>query len=281
MLRRANEHETAAFLLVERTLRRTRPHVGTLGLKALHTPDGRIERNSLGRLRFRFDGNGSDFEPENRADTRPVSEDEMSLWNGLQRIVSATKPVADPEWNLLSMRIGPRVLRRLPLGGVVTYLPDGTPPFKGSFSLVRPELEVVRPGEADLLRAIDAFLAEDDRVWTLDATTLGPWAPRTGTGRQAVHIFSSTLGHGRPKGKWQRCPICHAPVVKGLFNPRIPVGTLQPGQGAIRDLRGGYMARLRETYLIPEPNSLVKTSPPPDVIPQEPRDRIRDPPMYG
>ncbi len=262
MLRRANEHETAAFYLVERTLRRTRPRVGTLGLKALATPDGWIERGSLGRLRFRLDGNVSDFEPENRMETRPLSDDEVDLWNGVQRVVSVTKPVADADWNLVSMQIGPRTLRRLPLGGVVTYVPNGTPPFKGSFSVFLPQHELVspRPTEFQLLLAIDAFLEEDDHVWTLDASTLGDWAARSPRGRQAEHIFAMSLGHGRMqhRGKWHKCPICHTPVVKGLFNPRIPYGQLAPGTGAIRDLRGGYMARLRETYLIAEPNSLVK-----------------------
>ncbi len=262
MLRRANEHETAAFYLVERTLRRTRPRVGTLGLKALSTPEGWIERGSLGRLRFRFDGKASDFEAENRVETRALSEDEMDLWSGIQRIVSVTKPVADSDWNLVSMQIGPRTLRRLPLGGVVTYVPNGTPPFKGSFSVILPEieLEVPKPTESQLLHAIDAFLEEDDHVWTLDASTLGEWAARSPRGRQAEHVFATSLGHGRMghRGKWHKCPLCHTPVVKGLFNPRIPYGQLEPGTGAIRDLRGGYMARLRETYLIAEPNSLVK-----------------------
>lgn len=264
VLRRANEHETAAFYLVERSLRRTRPRLGPLGLKALEAPEGRIERGSLGRLRLRFDGKASDFEPENRMETRPLSEDEVDLWNGIQRIVSTTKPVADSDWNLLSMRIGPRILRRLPLGGVVTYVPNGTPPFKGSFSVVLPEpgVEIPKPTESQLLHAIDMFLEEDDHVWTLDASTLGEWAARSPRGRQAEHIFATSLGHSRRqhRGKWHKCPICHTPVVKGLFNPRIPYGTLEAGTGAIRDLRGGYMARLRETYLIAEPNSLVKST---------------------
>lgn len=264
MLRRANEHETAAFYLVERTLRRTRPRVGTLGLKALETQDGWIERGSLGRLRFRFDGKAADFEPENRMESRPLTDDEMDLWNGIQRIVSVTKPVADSAWNLVSMQIGPRTLRRLPLGGVVTYVPNGTPPFKGSFTIAlpEPELDIPRPTESQLLHAIDTFLEEDDRVWTLDASTLGDWAARSPHGRQAEHIFATTLGHGRMqhRGKWHKCPLCHTPVVKGLFNPRIPYGTLEPGMGAIRDLRGGYMARLRETYLIAEPNTFSRSS---------------------
>lgn len=284
MLRRANEHETAAFLLVERTLRRTRPRVGPLGLKALDVPEGRIERGSLGRLRFRFDGNGSDFEPENRTDSRPLSNQEMFLWNGLQRVVSSTKPVADTEWNLVSMRIGARVLRRLPLGGVVTYLPDGTPPFKGSFSLEIPEAEPELPlvSEAELLGAIDAFLLEDGHPWGSDPALLGDWVSKTSPPRQASHVISTTLGHGRQRsrGKFYRCPICHTPVVKGLFNPRIPYGTLRPGVGAVRDLRGGYLSRLRETYLIPDPNSLIKVSDSPSSPGLEPRGRT-PPPFFG
>ncbi len=264
MLRRANEHETAAFLLVERTLQRTRPRVGPLGLKAVHLPDGRIERNPLGRLRVKFDGRSSDFEPENRTDTRALSEHEMSLWNGLQRIVSATKPVADNQWNLLSMRIGPRVLRRLPLGGVVTYMPNGTPPFKGTFSLEipTPKTELSRAAEAALLEAIDVFIRDEGPPWALDASTLGGWAPATTTVRQNVHIVMSAYGHGRRRGrgKFYKCPMCHTPVVIGPYNPRIPHGTLRPGAGSIRDLRGGYLSRLRETYLVPDPNSLIKAA---------------------
>lgn len=260
MLRLANDHETAAFLLVERTMQRTKPRVGTLGLKALEVAEGTIERSSLGRLRFRFDGQAADFEVENGVETRPASDREISLWNGLQRMISSTKPVADPDWNLVSMRIGPRVLRRLPLGGVVTFVPDGTPPFQGSFAplvpTIQPELSL-RPADSVLLAAIDAFLREPDEVPS--PLAMAPWKPQTNSGRQAVHIFSMGLGHGRGRrhGKWHRCPICHTPVVKGLFNPPIPYGPLRPGTGAIRDLRGGYLARLRETYLLGEPSSLL------------------------
>ena len=271
MLRRANEHEAAAFYLVERTIRRTRPSVGVLGLKALEVPDGRIERNSLGRLRFRFDGDGHDFEPENRVETRPLSKEEMSLWVGLQKMVSSAKPVADPQGNLVSMRLGPRILRRLPLGGVVTFVPNGTPPFQGSFNpkpaVPAAEAEVSLEREFEILRAIDAFLSEGERPWDADSQVMARWSPPTNTGRQASHIVTSTLGHGRrhARSKWHRCPLCHTPVVKGLFNPRIPYGQLRPGAGVIRDLRGGYLSRLRETYLIGDPNSLITSS---DSLPQ-------------
>ncbi len=264
MLRRANEHETAAFFLVERTMQRARPRVGVLGLKAVEVPEGRIERNPLGLLRFRFDGKGSDFAPENGMTTRPVSEEEASLWNGLQRIVTTAKPVTDAEWNLLSMRLGARVLRRLPLGGVVTFVPNGTPPFKGSLDLSRPivgpEPALPRLSAEELLRAIDLFLLETVHLAEAEPGPKVPWAPPLTTKREARQIVSTTLGHGRhhrAKSKWHRCPICHTPVVKGLFNPRIPYGNLRPGVGEIRDLRGGYLARLRETYLVADPNSLI------------------------
>ncbi len=269
MLRRANEHETAAFFLVERTMQRTRPRVGVLGLKALEVPEGRIERNPLGLLRFRFDGKGSDFAPENGVTSRPVSEEEASLWTGLQRIVSSAKPVTDPEWNLLSMRLGPRVLRRLPLGGIVTFVPNGTPPFKGSMDLsrpfVRPPSAVRRLTEEELLRAIDLFLLETVHLADLEPGPQVPWSPPLTPGREARQIVSASLGHGRhhrAKGKWHRCPICHTPVVKGLFNPRIPYGNLRPGMGEVRDLRGGYLSRLRDTYLMADPNSLITPSEP-------------------
>ncbi len=260
MLRRANDHETAAFLLVERTMRRTRPSVGALGLRAFETRDGRVERGSLGRLRFRFDGNGSDFEPENGHGTRAPSEDEVSLWNGLQRLVSVAKPVADPDGTLLSMRLGPRILRRLPLGGVVTFVPNGTPPFVGSFLLTVPEPALGGPSEAALLEAIDAFLREPDRPG-VDSDAGPEWKPPASTARQASHIVSTRLGHGRgrARGKWYKCPICRTPVVRGPYNPRIPFGSVR-GAGAIRDLRGGYLTRLRETYLVADPASLVELS---------------------
>ncbi len=261
MLRPANDHETAAFYLVERTMQRRKPRVGPLGLKAVEVEDGTIER-SLGRLRFRFDGRSEDFEPENRSTNRAPSTQEILMWNGLQRLMSATKPVADSEWNLVSMRIGPRVLSRLPLGSIVTYVPNGTPPFKGTLDPVvpvaKPEPEL-RRSETFLLEAIDAFLREPD---VMVAVEVSPWKPQTVTGRQAVHIFSVGPGHGRShkRGKWERCPLCHTPVVKGLFNPRIPYGQLRPGTGSIRDLRGGYLTRLRETYLVSDPNSLIRNN---------------------
>ncbi len=266
MLRLANEHEAAAFFLVERTMRRTRPRVGVLGLKAFEIPAGRIERNPLGRLRFRFDGNGHDYEPETRIPSRPLSESEVTQWSGLQRMMSSAKPVADPEWNLVSMRLGPRILRRLPMGGVVTYVPDGTPPFNASFklgvSVPGAGLEVSLEVEFELLRAIDAFVSEEEHPRDLDSQAMTPWVPPPNAGRQASHVLSTSLGHGRRhgRGKWHRCPLCHTPVVKGLYNPRIPYGALRPGAGAIRDLRGGYLSRLRETYLVADPNSLITAS---------------------
>ncbi len=251
-------------------MRRARPQVGVLGLKAIEVPDGRIERNSLGLLRVRFDGNGHDLSPENQIESRPVSETELIQWNGLQRMVSTAKPVADHQGNLVSMRLGARVLRRLPLGGVVTFLPDGTPPFKGSFRPSVP-LAPVRSAwsleaELELLRAIQVFVSEEEHPWDPNLRVMTRWTTPTSP-RQASHIVTTSLGHGRyhARGKWQRCPLCHTPVVKGLFNPRIPYGQLRAGSGAIRDLRGGYLSRLRETYLLSDPNSLISAS---DSLPQ-------------
>lgn len=265
MLRRANDHEAAAFYLVERTMQRTRPRVGRLGLKALETSGGRIERDPLGRLRYRFDGNGGDFEPENAPASRPLSDEELSLWNQVQRTVTEVKPVADPQGNLVSMHLGHRVLSRLPLGGIVTYVPGDAPPFKGSFRTsapeVRPATELSRWREAEFFAALDAFLREEDRPPAPESNVGAPWMPPKSSGRQASSIVFATLGHGRRHGrsKPQRCPLCHTPIVKGLFNPRIPTGTLIAGSGAIRDLRGGYLSRLRETYIIADPQSVLSS----------------------
>lgn len=265
MLRRANEHEAAAFFLVERTMQRTRPRVGLFGLKVLETPDGRIERDPLGRLRFRFDGHGGDYEPENAPPPRPPSQAEVSLWNRVQKTLSEVKPVADPQGNLVSMRLGSRVLSRLPLGSIVAYVPGGTPPFQGSLSTspsaVRPQTELSRWREAEFFSALEAFLHETGPP-AVGVSSLGaPWAPPK-PGRQASSIVLATLGHGRRHGraKLQRCPLCRAPVVKSLFNPRIPYGNLAAGSGSIRDLRGGYLSRLRETYIIADPNSIIPSS---------------------
>lgn len=267
MLRRANDDETAAFLLVERTIRRTRPRLRARGLRSANHPEGSVERGALGRLRFRFDGRDSDLEPENRMETRSLSAEETSWWNDLERMVHVAKPVADSEWNLVSMRIGPRVLSRLPMGSVVTFLPDGTPPFKLSagraLPKVRPQPALRRPTEAELLFAIDAFLLEADRPAFGEPPLMAPWSPGTSEVRAANRGVVSPLyrSHKHPRGKWQKCPICHTPVVKGLFNPRIAFGTARPGTGKIHDLRGGYLSRLRETYLLTETNSLVASGP--------------------
>lgn len=273
MLRRANADETAAFLLVERTMRRARPLVGVRGLRSMDLPDGRMERDLLGRLRLRFDGHDSDFDPENGdghgdgngGRTRRPSEAEVSRWRDLERIVDASNPVADAEWNLVSMRLGPRVLRRLPLGSVVAFVPDGTPPYKASLSLkvrvVEAETELPRFTEAELLAAIDEFLRELEVYDDTEPALMAPWKPGTNESRAGNHGLAPhwSGGHKHARGKWARCPICHTPVVKDRFNPRIPVGSLRPGAGSIRDLRGGYLSRLRETYLLPETNSLVES----------------------
>lgn len=263
MLRRANDHEAAAFFLVEQTMRRTRPQVGYGGLRSITLPEGRIERGSFGRLRFRFDGTESDFEPENRIESRPLSEEEATVWNGLQRMMNETRPVLDSEGNLLSMRIGPRTLRRLPLGSVVTFVPDGTPPFTGSFGPTLEKMrrrELTRLSETELLAAIDEFILEGELLTDPDVRLMAPWNPGSApnrAGNRGIASFSRTHRHSR--GKWHKCPICHTPVVKDRFNPRIPVGSLRPGAGTIRDLKGGYMSRLRETYLLEETTSLLES----------------------
>ena len=265
MLRRANDDETAAFLLVERTMQRARRLQGVRGLRSMELPEGRIERDILGRLRFRFDGNESDFEPENGVKGRKLSDEEESRWRDLERIVDASNPVADAEWNLVSMRIGPRVLRRLPLGGVVAYVPAGTPPYKASLTLripdAKPRPEIPKLTETELLAAIDAFLLELETYDDTDPPLMAPWKPGTAENRAGNHGVTPpwSSGHKHARGKWAKCPICHTPVVKDRFHPRIPVGSLRPGAGSIRDLRGGYLSRLRETYLLPETNSLVQS----------------------
>lgn len=258
-------------------MQRARPRMGALGLKAFELPDGRVERGSLGRLRFHFDGKAGDFEPENDDHGRAVSEEELGAWNGLQRMVTVMKPVTDPRWNLLSMRLGDRVLRRLPLGGVVTFVPDGTQPFRSSLDVTppKPERRLGPRSESEILRAIDEFLREEERLRVADPDAAATWRPPPSTARQTSHVIWTTLGHGRgrPRGKWHKCPLCHTPVVRGPYNPRIPFGAIRPGSGAIKDLRGGYLSRLRETYLIGDPQTLL-VSP---GAPVEERAAARDP----
>lgn len=263
MLRRANEHEEAAFFLVERTVRRTRPRVGPLGLKAAEVPEGRIERNPIGLLRFRFDGNSSAYEYENPMPTRRLSGDERAMWNDLSRMIVVAKPVMDSEWNLVSMQLGARRLQRLPLGGIITHDPHGRSPFRGSLDLSKlgrrhdPDREDLRARA--LLLAIEVFLMEEERVWE-EPPQAPEWKPRTVVDPYAGSRMSTAFGHGRRgHGKWHRCPMCHSPVVRGPYNPRIPYGTVRAGSGSIRDLRGGYMSRLRETYLLDDPASLLGT----------------------
>lgn len=245
-------------------MKRRRPQVGYGGLRSIALAGGRIERRAFGRLRFRFDGAESDFEPENRMDRGQVSDEQATVWVGLQRMMDATKPVLDAEGNLVSMRIGPRVLRRLPLGSVVTFVPDGTPPFTGSVGLSLPKLrqrELARLSEAELLAAIDEFVRE--REWVVDRglRLMAPWNPGSAPNRAGNRgVAPVTRTHRHSRGKWHKCPICHTPVVKDRFNPRIPVGSLRPGAGSIRDLKGGYMSRLRETYLLEETTSILESA---------------------
>lgn len=264
MLRHANDHEEAAFYLVERTVRRTRPRVGTLGLKAADLPEGRIERNPIGLLRFRFDGHASPLEYENPMPTRRLSAEERAMWNDLSRMIVVARPVMDDEWNLVSMHLGTRTVQRLPQGGIVTHDPHGRSPFRGSLDLAKlgrrnePDREDLRIKA--LLLAIDVFLMEEERVWE-EPQKPTEWKPRTMADAFGGSRMSTVFGHGRRggHGKWHRCPVCHAPVVRGPYNPRIPVGLVRAGSGAIRDLRGGYMSRLRETYLLDDPTTILGT----------------------
>lgn len=263
MLRRANDHETVAFFLVEETIRRTQAVVSPRGLRSVALPEGRIERGFFGRLRFRFDGSESDFEPENLNETRAVTEEEVVVWEGLQKMVDVIRPEVDGRGNLVSIRLGPRVLRRMPLGSVVTLLPDGTPPFTGSFQLSLPKRLTAPPrrrlSEGELLAALDEFICERDRIEASDPRLLEPWNPGSGAARAANRgIAPVTRTHRHARGKAYRCPLCHVAIVKDRFNPRIPVGNVHPGTGSIRDLKGGYLARLRETYLLEETTSLIE-----------------------
>lgn len=266
VLRRADERENAAFLLLERTMRQTRPQIGVLGLKSLMVREGTIERSSLGRLRFRFTGGESDFAPENRLRTRPLSDKEVTHWASLQKLVDETRPVVDPQGNLISMRVGSRVLSRLRLGGVVTFVPNGTsihggkPDDPATAAMRRPG----RPSpsrfgnEATLLSAIDAFLRERDGFESARVRVRIGWGhARAASMWGDGGLFVAGRGHRHSRSKWHKCPICRMPVARGRFNPRIPVGTVRPGVGSIRDLRGGYLSRLRETYLLEDPLSLL------------------------
>lgn len=272
MLRPSNERESAAFHLVERTLRKARPRVGARGLESLIVPKGTIERGSLGRLRFRFDGRASDYEPENGPRTRALSDTETNYWIRLRNMVTVARPIADSEWNLLSMHLGPRVLRRLPTGRVVTYEPNDRPrpetsldsPLTGMLEELDQLVASPSAGEAELLAAIDAFLQEIDAVPSgtqrkvNDANRARAAARRSMRWANLGASAPFVRGRHRARGKWHKCPICRTPVVKGRFNPRIPVGLVRPGGGSIRDLRGGFLSRLRETYLVADPASLIE-----------------------
>ena len=266
MLRRANNDETAAFRLVERTVQRAQPRVGMRGLESLNLPTGTIERSALGRLRFRFNGNSSDYSAENPRDDRPASKDEVSLWNSLERLIALTGPIADAQGNLQSMRMGPRFLSRLATGGVVTSIRNGTAPFRTSIDVsAPPEPKAPTPRafgsqrEALLLAAIDAFIRQGEGL-EVARSRRGLTAGR-GIGRPGYHGASSPLTRTRKhtRGRWHKCPICRTPVVKGRYNPWILHRALRAGSGAIRDLRGGYLSRLRETYLIQDPKSVIES----------------------
>ncbi len=237
---------------------------------------GTVERGSHGRLQLRDSERKSSLRPNGHKSHTP-SEEETSSWERTQKLIALLEPIADSNWNLVSMRIGPRLLcRPPPMGSVVLLEPDGTPPFEGAFGrwvpLVRPESEVaLRPGlptdaEVALLHEIDFFIAEADRE-LLRAEPQSSWESSwsiaiAGTGyfRTGRRTRDGKLGDR----KWGKCPICHAPVVKGRFNPRIPHGKLQPDKGSVVDLRGGYLSRLRETHIVEEPKTYVEPIGPDD-----------------
>lgn len=274
MLRRANEHESAAFSLVERTLQRTRPRVGARGLEAVVLPHGTIERGLLGKPRLRPDGHPPEWYLANRSTPRGLSEEENRLWDLLRKIVDTASPAVDAEWNLVSMKLGPRVLRRLPMGNLVAYHPEGTPPFESSLAVelsdTEPELNIalpsVDPREPDLLKAIDLFVREPDATPWERSVRLGG-SLGTKPGRRPIRFGTSApliRGMNRGRRKWHKCPICRRPVVRNSANLRIIHGTIKAGTGTIRDLRGGYLSRLRETYLITDAESVLEADAPGD-----------------
>jgi hypothetical protein len=256
--------------------------VGARGLESVILPQGVIERGSLGRLRLRFDGQPSDYEPENGSKTRPLSVHEADYWISLREMVTAARPIADSEWNLVSMRLGLRILRRLPTGLVVTFEPNGGPHTAISFDfplagMLDEQLPLVRSqssDEAAPLAAIDAFVREADAASssTRRKTDDVNRARRARRSIRWANLGASAplvRGPHRARGKWHKCPICRTPVIKGRFNPRIPLGLARPGTGSIRDLRGGYLSRLRETYLLRDPASLLEAPGIPSEIPTE------------
>lgn len=279
MLRRADEREHSTFLLVEHTIRQTRPRMGNRGLESAIVSEGTIARGSLGRLRLHFTGQDSDVEPENRVRSRPLSGEEAACWAGLQRLVDSVRPIVDPQWNLVSMRIGSRVLSRLPLGGVVTFEPNHTASPASASGAPRGAVNRRPDGtpasrrrdEAVLLTAIDAFLREGDGFSRARSRVTIGWnqgrAASLWDGGGASSPFSRN--QARARSKWHKCPICRMPVAKGRFNPRIPVGSVRPGIGGVRDLHGGYLSRLRETYLLEDPVSLIHSHPAlPQAVPE-------------
>jgi hypothetical protein len=303
VLRPADEWETDAFLRVELTLRRTRPRLGPRGLESLAVPDGAIERGWLGRLRVRFEGGAGDFDPENRPESRDLSDEEESLWTNIQNVMETAAPRADPQWNLISMRIGPRVLSRLVSGTVVTFIPNGVADSvsrAGVQTRPKPPLgsRAAAPTNARLFGVVEAFLQDVvasvsgpgvqarsrpsarepsrrrrpvsspestplqqiDNIWGPAAGTNG--GPKTQAPVRARSVGASLpmfRGQKYPRGKWHKCPVCHAPVVKGRFNPRVPFTQFRAGRGSIRDLRGSFLSRLRETYLVLEPGSVLES----------------------
>jgi len=271
MYRRATEREKAAFLLVARTVRRTRPQLSRRGLESVVLPTGTITRGTLGRLRLLSGESGSDGVPEDRHETRSLSDDERSSWVRIKDMVSKLGPIADSDGNLVSMHLGQRFLCLSPHGTVFTIAPDGTSAFGGSFDPSVPErkpgLEMGRPHihplrwEAGLLAAIDAFVADATGTAHVSPETIQGWDPaRASRAGGSLRASSPMRGRKFGHGKWSKCPLCHAPVVMGRFNPRIPYGRLRPGSGSIVDLRGGYLSRLRETYIVEEQESVIESS---------------------
>jgi hypothetical protein len=275
VLRAASERESAAFLKAERALQLTRPRIGARGLESFVLRGGRIERDSIGRLRFRFNGWPSDFEAENAPNGRRLSPEEVESWSTLRAFVLAVRPKMDAEGNLVSMKFGPRVLRRLPTGRIITIEPNGMANEATSVVDFLTNLvdELGGPPrsaaalEAELLASMDEFLPEDEDEGPVDPappkadgeirirpkTRLMKWG-------NIVAPAPSIHGPGHVRAKLHRCPLCATPVKKGRSDPLVSQDRVPPGGGSIRDLRGGFLSRLRETYLVKDPASVLDLS---------------------
>jgi len=230
-------------------------------------PKGVIERGRFGKLRLRH---RDEFvrDAENGSKVRRLYADELTGWWRLQRLLEVVSPRTDRDFNLVQMRIGPRLLQCSPLGELVVVEREGTAPFdvaqaNADMSLVKTGLELpsVSRGlsEDEVLFAILQFVEENE-------LSAGPQVARdkkikSSESRRGalLHRGPAAVGHRiLERSRWSRCPICRAPLVLSRHNPRILHSKLRPGRGSIVDLAGGYMSRLKETSLLREPRSFVE-----------------------